>query len=125
MCPDCGPEQCACGFLQMITTCPFCNGLVPGHATGSADICECEPIQTSETIAAALEIGRKWQKDSSLAAWFPISVEHLKQALELYEKAQDEPCECYSNPDGGCPFCERIAKARRLAEGVIGEYEQH
>lgn len=69
-------------------------------------------------------VGHKWREDSSLAAWFPISFEHLKQAFETYEEAFNEGCECYSNPDGGCGHCERIEKARRLATGVIGEYTQ-
>lgn len=48
----------------------------------------------------------------------------LKKAFELYEKAISSDCNCYKNPDGHCPMCSEIERARKLAEKVIGEFEQ-
>lgn len=48
----------------------------------------------------------------------------LKKAFELYEEALDESCTCYDEPDRGCPRCSKTMRARKLAESVIGEYEQ-
>ena len=35
-------------------TCPVCGFYVPGHATGSADICTCEPDSELTTVRDAL-----------------------------------------------------------------------
>lgn len=49
----------------------------------------------------------------------------LKKAFELYEQSLDKECDCYPGPlRKDCPLCSKIMRARKLAESVIGEYEQ-
>ncbi len=36
-------------------TCPKCGGYVPGHATGTGEICTCEPITTGDKFRIAAE----------------------------------------------------------------------
>ncbi len=94
-------------------TCPKCGGYVPGHATGTGEICTCEPITTGDKFRIAAEKTNALNMElyGQLADAKASLREHLAWALDElsggdYSKTPKHECEFSTNPEKGhCDFC--------------------
>jgi hypothetical protein len=98
------------GLVVAGTICPKCEGYVPGHATGSGDICRCEPITIQGVPPQEPEGKREWiLANLKHPLWQEVALkdlEALRQQVDT-KQARIEELEqrVHLKQDGVCHYC--------------------